>query len=159
MCYSSFDFFSRCLGIYTIYQILIYSTLKLVNDAQKDAYSTLKYMYEMALLLIEVYGNNDANYFILSIILKNHISLQLHDSVFNMVEVQDKYLQLIEYIENKNVFLIKFEIITINHELAILDQEFLLSFLLRFLKTAIPKHVTRYMNRYNENKIKGEKNE
>lgn len=82
------EFFSRCLGIYTVYQIFIYSTLKLANDAQKDAYSTLKFMNESALYLIEVYGNDYTTYFILSIILKNHINLQLHKSVFNMAEVK-----------------------------------------------------------------------
>lgn len=153
-----FDLFSRCLGIYTIYQICIYSTLKLANDAQKDAYSTLKSMNERALLLIEDYGNDYVTYFILSIILKNHINLQFDKSVFNMVEVQEKYLKLINDIDNKNIFSIKFEIIEINHQLALLDQEFLLSIILGVIKTSTPAHVNQYMDRYNENKIKSKNN-
>ena len=150
-----FDFFSRSLGIYSVYQLLIYSTLKLANDAQKDAYSTLKVMNENALLLIEVYGNDYAKYFILSIILKNHINLQLHDSVFNMEEVQEKYMKLIENIDTKNIFSIRFEINSINHNLALLDQEFLLSIFLRLLKTSLPAHAKEYMNRFEKDKING----
>ena len=153
-----FDFFSRCLGIYTIYQIFIYSTLKLANDAQKDAYSTLKSMNEYALLLIEVYGNDYAKYFILSIILKNHINLQLDKSVFNMEDVREKYRKLIVNIDNKDIFSIKFEIISINHELSLLDQEFLLSIILRLIRTSTPTHVNQYMHRFNENNIKCENN-
>lgn len=146
------EFFSRCLGIYTVYQIFIYSTLKLANDAQKDAYSTLKSMNEHALLLIEVYGNDYATYFILSIVLKNHINLQLHKSVFNMVEVQEKYRKLIENIDNKNIFSIKSEIISTNHKLSLLNQEFLLSIILRIIKSSPPAHVNQYMNRFEDNK-------
>ena len=151
-----FDFFSRSLGIYSVYQLLIYSTLKLANDAQKDAYSTLKVMNENALLLIEVYGNDYAKYFILSIILKNHINLQLHDSVFNMEGVQEKYIKLIKDIDTKNIFSIRFEINSINHKLALLDQEFLLSIFLRLLKTSLPAHAKEYMNRFENDNRNGE---
>lgn len=152
-----FDYFSRSLGIYTVYQLFIYSTLKLANDAKKDSYSTLKYMYESALLLIEIYGNDYATYFILSIILKNHINLQLHNSVFNMEEVREKYIKLIENIDKKNIFSIKFEINSINQKLALLNQEFFLSIFLRLLKTSLPIHVKQYMGRYN-NKNNDENN-
>ena len=115
-------------------------------------------MNESALLLIEDYGNDYVTYFILSIILKNHINLQLDKSVFNMVEVQEKYLKLINDIDNKNIFSIKFEIIGINHQLALLDQEFLLSIILRIIKSSTPAHVNQYRDRYNENKIKSKNN-
>ncbi len=153
------EFFSRCLGIYTVYQIFIYSTLKLANDAKKDAYSALKFMNETALLLIEVYRNDYASYFVLSIVLKNHINLQLHKSVFNMVEVREKYRKLIENIDNKDIFSIKLEIISINHELSLLDQEFLLSIILRIIKSSTPAHVNQYMSRYEDNEAKSKNNE
>lgn len=55
-----FEYINRSLGIYTIYQIFVYSTLRLTNDAQKDAYSTLKSMNEEALLIIKYFGNDYA---------------------------------------------------------------------------------------------------
>lgn len=87
---SSFEYFTRSLGIYTVYQLFVYSTLKLAADAQKDAYSTLKFMNEEALLIMKYFGNDFATYFILSLILKNHIKLQLDDSMFNMDTVKKR---------------------------------------------------------------------
>lgn len=152
---SSFDYFTRSLGIYTVYQLFVYSTLKLAADAQKDAYSTLKSMNETALLIIKYYGNDYAKYFILSLMLKNHINLQLDDSVFNMDEVKNEYKQLIENIDNKNTFSIEHSIICINHHLTLIDQEFQLSFLLRAIKNSLPKHAKQYMNRFNKEENNG----
>ena len=146
---SSFEYLSRSIGIYTVYQIFVYLTLKLAADAQKDAYSTLKYINEEALLIIKYHGNNYANYFILSLLLKNHINLQLDDSVFNMDEVKKEYTQLINNIENKNSFLIENRINSINHKLTLIDQEFQLSFLLRAVKNSLPPQVKQYKNRFN----------
>lgn len=146
---SFFDYFSRSLGIYTVYQLFVYSTLKLANDAQIDAYSTLKTMNEEALLIIKYYRNNDAAYFVSSLILKNHINLQLHDSVFNMDEVKEQYIELIKNIDNKNVFSIEHSIISLNHHLILLNQEFQLSFLLRAIKNSLPQHAKQYLNRFN----------
>ena len=70
-----FDYFSRSLGIYTIYQLFVYSTLKLAADAQTDAYSTLKSMNEQALLNIKYFRNDPVAYFFSSLMLKNHLSL------------------------------------------------------------------------------------
>ena len=147
---SSFDYFTRSLGIYSVYQLFVYSTLKLAADAQKDAYSTLKSMNETALLIIKYYGNDYAKYFILSLTLKNHINLQLDDSVFNMDEVKNEYMKLIKNIDNKDAFSIEHSIISINHHLTLIDQEFQLSFLLRAIKNSLPKHAKQYMNRFKE---------
>ena len=150
---SYFDYFTRSLGIYTVYQLFVYSTLKLAADAQKDAYSTLKVMNEEALLIIKYYGNDYAAYFILSLTLKNHIRLQLDDSVFNMDEVKKEYIQLIKNIDTKNPFSIEHSIISINHNLTLIDQEFQFSFLLRAIKNSIPLHAKRYLNRFNKEDI------
>lgn len=147
---SSFEYFTRSLGIYSIYQLFVYSTLKLAVDAQKDAYSTLKSMNEEALLIIKYFGNDYAVYFISSLILKNHIKLQLNESVFNMDEVKLEYIKLINDIDNKNSFSIEHSIISINHKLTLIDQEFQLSFLLRAIKNSLPKHAKQYMNRFKE---------
>lgn len=147
---SSFEYFARSLGIYTIYQLFVYSTLKLAADAQKDAYSTLKSMNETALLIIRYYGNDYAKYFILSLTLKNHINLQLDDSMFNMDEVKNEYIKLIKDIDNKNSFSIEHSIVSINHNLTLIDQEFQFSFLLRAIKHSLPKHAKQYMNRFKE---------
>lgn len=147
---SYLDYFTRSLGIYTVYQLFVYSTLKLAADAQKDAYSTLKFMNEEALLIIKYYGNDYAAYFILSLILKNHIKLQLDDSVFNMDEVKKEYLQLIKNIDKKDSFSIEHSIVSINHNLTLIDQEFQLSFLLRAIKNSLPVHAKQYINRFNE---------
>lgn len=149
---SSFDYFTRSLGIYTVYQLFVYSTLKLAADAQIDAYSTLKFMNEQALLIIKYYGNDYATYFILSLILKNHINLQLDDSVFNMDEVKNEYIKLVKNIDKKDSFSIEHSIVSINHNLTLIDQEFQLSFLLRALKNSLPKHAKQYMNRFKEEK-------
>lgn len=146
---NSFDYLSRSLGIYTVYQLFVYSTLKLVADAQKDAYSTLKFMNEETLLIIKYYGNDYATYYILSLVLKNHIYLQLEDSVFNMDEVKKEYIQLIKHIDNKDSFSIERSIISINHYLTLIGQEFQLSFLLRAIKNSLPMHAKRYLNRFN----------
>ena len=129
--------------------------MKLAADAQKDAYSTLKSMNETALLIIKYNGNDYVNYFILSLILKNHIKLQLDDSVFNMDEVKNEYKQLIENIDNKNAYSIEHSIISINHHLTLIDQEFQLSFLLRAIKNSLPKHAKQYMNRFNKEENNG----
>lgn len=152
---SSFEYFTRSLGIYTVYQLFVYSTLKLAADAQKDAYSTLKSMNETALLIIRHYGNDYAKYFILSLILKNHINLQLDDSMFNMDEVKNEYINLIKNIDTKNSFSIEHAIVSINHNLTLIDQEFQLSFLLRAIKHSLPSHAKQYMNRFNKEENNG----
>lgn len=152
---SSFEYFTRSLGIYTVYQLFVYSTLKLAADAQKDAYSTLKSMNETALLIIKYYGNEYAKYFILSLILKNHINLQLDDSMFNMDEVKKEYINLIKNIDTKNSFSIEHSIVSINHNLTLIDQEFQLSFLLRAIKHSLPNHAKQYMNRFNKEENNG----
>ena len=147
---SSFEYFTRSLGIYTVYQLFVYSTLKLAADAQKDAYSTLKFMNEEALLIMKYFGNDFATYFILSLILKNHIKLQLDDSMFNMDAVKKEYIKLMKDIDDKNSFSIEHSIISINHNITLIDQEFQLSFLLRAKKNSLPPHAKRYMNRFKE---------
>lgn len=86
-------------------------------------------MNEEALVIIKYFGNDYVTYFILTTTLKNHINLQIHESVFNMEEVKKQYVNLIENVDTKNTFLIELCIININHHLTFLDQEFLLSFL------------------------------
>lgn len=81
--------------------------------------------------------------------MKNHIKLQIHESVFNMEEVKTQYAKLIGDIDNKNIFSIELNIININHHLNYLDQEFLLSFLLRAVKGSLPSHAKQYLNIYN----------
>ena len=76
-----------------------------------------------------------------------------------MVEVREKYRILIENIDNKDIFSIKLEIISINHELSLLDQEFLLSIILRIIKSSTPAHVNQYMSRYEDNEAKSKNNE
>lgn len=76
-----------------------------------------------------------------------------------MVEVREKYRKLIENIDNKDIFSIKLEIISINHELSLLDQEFLLSIILRIIKSSTPAHVNQYMSRYEDNEAKSKNNE
>lgn len=146
---NSFEYISRSLGIYAAYQLFVYSTLKLANDAQKDAYSTLKTMNEEALLIIKYYKDDNETYFYSSSILKNHINFQLDDSVFNMDEVKKQYRQLIKNIDNKNAFSIEQSIIGVNHYLTLLNQEFLLSFLLRVIKRPSPQYIEQYLYRHN----------
>ena len=147
-----FDYFSRSLGIYTIYQLFVYSTLKLAADAQTDAYSTLKSMNEQALLNIKYFRNDPVAYFFSSLMLKNHIYLQLEDYVFNMSKVKKEYNKLITDIDNKNSYSIEYSIISINHNLSLINRKFQLSFLLRCIKNLSPPHVKQYQNRYNTEK-------
>lgn len=54
----SWSIFERCLTIFTFYEFLIYATLKLMNDAHKDAYNTLKVNYENALIYFDLLNYN-----------------------------------------------------------------------------------------------------
>ena len=71
----------------------------------------------------------------------------MDDSVFNEENVKKYYLNLIKNIDNGDIFSIKMDICHINHYLIVLDQEFLLSFLLRIIKTSIPNHVKEYLEK------------
>lgn len=143
----SFFELSRFLGIYALYQLFVYSTLKLANDAKKDSYSTLKTKNEEALIIFEYFSKKSNEYLYHSNTLKNEINLQLDDSVFNEENVKKYYLNLIKNIGNGDIFSIKMDICHINHYLRVLDQEFLLSFLLRIIKTSIPNHVKEYLEK------------
>jgi len=105
----------RCITFFTIYQIITYSTLKLMNDAQKDSYNTLKLHYENALLYFEIlnYDINSAEKY--KEIILSQINIQYRNDLLNPQEVIDYYNKLKKYINDKDIIAIKYELNNINH--------------------------------------------
>lgn len=130
----SWSIFERCLTIFTFYEFLIYATLKLMNDAHKDAYNTLKVNYENALIYFDLlnYNKDLANEYKKRMLAQ--IKIQYREDLLNPKEVNELYEKLEIYLENNDLIDIKFELNNINHWLYHLDLEFMHSFLLRIFK-------------------------
>lgn len=130
----SWELIERIIGLYTVYQIFIFSTLNQIDDSEKDSYNSLKALCEESLIYLnlpkEIRDKNDK--------FKNHlreaIEAQKSPSAMNSEEVLEEYDKLLNNINAENIENIKINIINYNHWLYHLDLKFRTSLFLRKFK-------------------------
>ena len=145
------SFIACCVIVFwaIIYQLFVYATLKLYDDAQKDSLNTVRTYYEHALIYFELLNYNPKGAEIYKNTIKRHINLISNESFLNTDEVLGFYDTLNKCLDENNWLTVKSNLISINHIINHLDLEFMHSIFLRVYKSRIPKVGKEYMKEHN----------
>jgi len=146
---SGFDIVERFIVFLTIYQLSIYSFIKLYDAAKKDSLNTLRNYCEIALLAIknDDYGNNVTNHYFQ--IISRQIQVITGENVLNTEEVLQYYKQLLNALDKKDSFSIELIILNINHSINMADLEFNQSLFIRLMFSLPNSSVENYKNEHN----------
>lgn len=125
---SGLDVLERIGMFYGFYQIFTYIILSNLNDIKADEFLALKNTASIALKACEYNDEVWKN------IVKNQIDKQMDGSVFNDIDVCEKYSALKQYIDECAIKNIEYMIIWAEHSINESQLQWKFSFLLRLVK-------------------------
>lgn len=123
-----FNIIERYILFIAAYEIFTYITLTFINDARRDSLLALRTAFEHALFYFETSSG-----FVKDNLIEK-ISSQLDVGVFNHRDVRKEYENLLQYIEDNDLFSIRYKILVINHNFEMCELQWKFTFLLRFFK-------------------------
>ena len=126
------DPIEKFILFFTLYQIIVFFTLKLYDDVQKLTLGNVKSYYELSILILSSFPEKSPERTKYKNTLKNYIKYKTKESILHTKE--DLYYKNLEkYLEEEKLFEIKEQLIKINRSLQMLESNFRHSFVLRVI--------------------------
>lgn len=122
---------------FTFYQIFVFFILKLYDDIKKRELNNIKALYELVILVLDSHEKSHKRIKI-ECCLKKKIERKKEITSYPN-EILHYYENLEKFLEEDNLFEIKWELIKINNSIDNLDLKFRHSFIIRFILFLIKK--------------------
>ena len=125
---SIYEIIEKFFLSYGVYQLLVYTSLSIIDDISKDSALMLLSLLKYCLLYKET-GSEQ-----LKILIDENIDYQLSSKVMNSINTEELLMNLKKNIDSIDKVYIQAELITVEHDFEFYQLQWRLSILLRILK-------------------------